>query len=263
MNLLLQRDLFTEDEHQDTEAIIRKELGETGIDIVVVPDDEVMMGSDRIKSHQGPFRGSLTLAQRLGRKFDYANAANWAPALRSYLVSKDYIFLDAASTLERFQQRDTGSGLWGREALFIRPTSGNKAFSGNVYSTGKFTQEFRFMTVNKNIDPCTLCMVASPIMLGREWRLIFVNNKLVGWSQYMLDGVLSLSGPEQVPSEVLELGSLLAQKDYFLNVFDFVIDIAETSDGLRVLEVNAFETASFYAADLGKVYAKWGEALKA
>lgn len=79
----------------------------------------------------------------------------------------------------------------------------------------------------------------------------------------MLDGVLSLSGPEQVPSEVLELGSLLAQKDYFLNVFDFVIDIAETSDGLRVLEVNAFETASFYAADLGKVYAKWGEALKA
>ena len=87
---LLQKDVFTEDGFGDTEKLIRESL--TPLAVEIVSDQEAMMGSERLMRHNGPFRGSLTMAQRMGRGLTYTDALNWVPALRSYLVSQKYYF---------------------------------------------------------------------------------------------------------------------------------------------------------------------------
>lgn len=246
--LILQKDVFTEDENHETETIIRKYFPK----IEIISDKDIMLGLNKYchPSFCGPFRGSLALASLLGRKFQYTNALRWAPAFQKEIVSKDFAFLDATSIYKRDLLATP---------LFVRPVDGFKAFGGNVFTKETFKNEFMFMTVNKNIDPYITCLYASPVPLKREWRLIFINNHYSSGSQYMEEGQLSLK--TEIPSEVVEFTKKIAKTYYFQNIFEFVIDVAETPDGIRLLEINAFETASFYKADLEKVYSDWANAL--
>lgn len=249
---LLQKGVFTEDGLSDTESLVRRTVAPCLVE--TVPDQEVMAGSARLRGHRGPFRGSLVMAQRMGRKLEFTDARAWGATLRKYILSQDYYFLDAASVLDRFPAD---------QRLFVRPASGFKEFSGNVFTREKFAEEFHYATQGKNIDPCTICMVSTPLENppSHEGRLIFINHKLVGASQYMEEGQLRVSS--HVPDEVVARGLEVARDSYFLNVPDFVLDFAAHEGGPRLVEVNAAETSSFYGADLEAIYRAWGEAVTA
>ena len=183
---LLQKGVFTEDGLSDTESLVRRAVAPRLVEIV--PDQEVMAGSARLRGHRGPFRGSLAMAQRMGRKLEFTDARSWAPALRKYILSQDYYFLDASSVLDRFPSD---------RRLFVRPASGFKEFSGNVFTREKFAEEFHYATRGRNIDPYTICMVSTPLVdpPSHEWRLVFINHKLVGASQYMEGGATTRFEP--------------------------------------------------------------------
>lgn len=66
----------------------------------------------------------------------------------------------------------------------------------------------------------------------------------------------------EIPPEVIEFAQELAQNPYFQNIFEFTLDVGQTPKGLRLIEVNGFETASFYAANLHKVYQAWAESFQ-
>ena len=248
MELLLQKDTFTEDELGDTEAVIRRYF-----DVKIVRDETVVF-AEKISLNGGVFRGTLALAAKVGKRFPWADALVWAPAFRESLVSKPFLFLDAAGILA------APKGLlpfsW---PLFVRPTSGFKTFSGNVFTRESFDREFQFLVKTRNGDPFTVCMLAEPRTIKREWRTIFVNNEYSSGSQYMLGGEKVLQ--PGVPDEIVAFAREISKSPYFQNVFDFTLDIADTDRGLGMLEVNGFETASFYAADLDKVYSDWARAL--
>lgn len=248
----LQKGVFSEDALLETEALIRAAVAPCPVEII--SDQEVMMGSPLLRGHVGPFRGSLTMAQRMGRGLKFSDAREWAPALREYLLSRDYYFLDAASVLDRFPER---------RRLFVRPAAGFKEFAGNVFTREKFAEEFHWATQGRNIDPRIICMVAAAMDSppAREWRLVFIDHTLVGACRYMERGELSLG--QDVPEGVAVLGKRVAENPYFLNTPDFVLDFAETDYGPRLIEVNAVETASFYAADLFSIYSAWGKAVQA
>ena len=113
------------------------------------------------------------------------------------------------------------------------------------------------MVKNKNVDPFTMCMYSPSRFIKTEWRCIFVNGEYVSGSQYMTRGELDVSST--VPQNVINRAIDISKESYFTNVFDFVIDIGEVEDEfdgeeLKLIEVNAIETCSFYAADLHKVY---------
>lgn len=196
----------------------------------------------------GKFRGSLALAMLRGEKFEYANAMKWLPYFRSEAVSKDGIFVDMAfaESLMHFNPK------------FVRPASPMKEFSGDIFNRHKLRKEIAFLTQNKNLHPHEImCLVAAPVAIQTEWRCVFVNNKYVSGSQYMTNGQLDVN--RIVPDTVREYAQFLAAKPYFINIFDFVLDIGKTQDGLRLVEINGFETASFYAADLDAIYSAWSE----
>lgn len=244
--LLLQSDVFPEEATPEAEGLIRAAFSPCPVQIV--PDREVVEGSPRLRSHDGPFRGSLNMAMRMGRLFDFTNAQYWAPALRHRILSEDYYFLDAASVLDRFPSSPS--------RLFVRPASGFKAFRAAIYNRESFADEIRAL----NLDPTIICLVATPMgePPSLEWRMIFLNRILVGSSQYMENSVVSLSSG--APEEVALAALTTALDPYFLNVPDFVLDFALTPDGLKLVEVNAFETSSFYASDQSAIFKAWGQA---
>lgn len=191
------------------------------------------------------FRGSLFLASRLHRRFEFASAVEFYPPFRKELLSPSFFFLDAPGILETNQ--------W---PLFIRPTRGDKAFAGGVFSRKKFEEELAYLTQNKNYNIHTLCVAAPPNPPAIEWRCVFVNGQYVSGSQYMVDGDKVLS--PGVPPDVESYAKNLAGNAYFINIFDFVLDIARLpSSELRLIEVNAFETSDFYSSDLLAIYSAW------
>lgn len=260
MKILVQKDVFTEDTTQNTFEVICSAM--PSMEVIEISDQEAMMGSERLKNHSGPFRGSLCMAQRMGRTFEYTNALNWAPAFKEVLVSNDYMFLDAGSIQHRMPREWRAP--WNNNTLFIRPCSGFKQFSGNTFSTHEFKSEVDFMVKNRNIPDTIMCMLATPKNILKEWRTIFINREFVSGSQYMVESHLALG--QEVPKEVIAFATSIANNAYFQNVFEFVLDIGlvkskDNVEYLGLLEVNAFETASFYMCDLEKIYKTWEHAL--
>lgn len=239
--ILLEPNLFSEDLETDTQAIIGKYF-----DIELLPDDWAWNDKFRDKTNKDypNVRCSLNLAQRLGFKFEYANALKFMPNFRQYLVNPSTYFTDFAAL---YNQPDAFP-------LFIRPVAGFKVFSGNVYTYDSYKIEFSHHKQRGN-DPFVICACANPIKIDKEYRCVFVNQEFVSGTRYMVDGLLSVDS--YVPDEVVTFAKFLSQKDYFLNLWDYVIDIGIIGDRLALVEINAFETASFYGADLEKIYSSW------
>ena len=170
MKLLLQKDVFTEDETADTEAIIGKYF-----DVVKISDEYVAMKHTTIKDEYGhlPFRGSLALYQAMRKDKEFSNALNWMPALKKYLVSNKYVFMDLNYAIDYASTNIMA--LWNPE-IFCRPVSGMKEFSGGVFTAEKLQREADFMKQNKNIDDTLICVVAQAVPLDKEYRCVFANN---------------------------------------------------------------------------------------
>jgi len=233
--LLLQNHLFSEDEFQETRPIIEKYF-----EVEDATDIFQYRGQNRL------FRGSLSLARVLGNKFEFANGLKWVPYFRRELVNPGVIFTDLSDIVNI------------DFPAFVRPVSPFKEFAGNVFTEESWKSEYDWL-LSKNTDPFLICAHCRPVRIGREWRCIFINGKYVSGSQYLMDGELSIKA--EIPEEVIEYARALSKLDYFLNEFEFTIDVAETDDGLKLVELNAFPTASFYAADLDKIYSEWQKSL--
>lgn len=245
--ILLQPDLFSEDEFSDTKSIISEYFDITEIDI-----DKIFSwkrGNCDLNYYKNNYqlRASLEVAKTLGYKFEYANVLNWLPHFREYTLDPHYTkFNDLKYIFEYMDEYDIRNS-------FIRPVDPFKSFAGQVFaSKSKFDEEYVFLTKNKNISPNLLCMISNKVKIDKEYRCIFINNEFVAGTQYMIDGELSMA--EGVPKSVQEFAIKLSKDNYFLNSFDFTIDVAESYGKLHLLEINAFQTASFYKADLHKIY---------
>lgn len=245
-SILFQHGLFYEDEHNDTLEIIKKYF-----DVTLITDNDIVLNRTFSIQDYDAFRGSIALATKYNQLKPWCNALKWAPFFKNSLINPDYIFLDAKSIIQSEKLE------W---PLFIRPVAGDKIFSGNVYTKEKFQTEFNYFAINKNGDPNTICLVCSPVKVEREWRLIFVNKEYVSGSQYMVNSEFCVD--PSVPDYIVDYANRhIATSDFFINKFEFIIDMAETENGIKLVELNQFETASFYAADLEKIYHTYSKVL--
>lgn len=243
----IQPDLFWEDQYRTPNAVEAANYFK-----VALRSDEEVMSPDFLRPYRGHvIRGSMTMAQKCGITFAFAGVMKWLPVFREHAISQDGVFVDMKHA--RFLISVEGE-------QYLRPVSPFKEFTGQVFSTESIDKEIAWLKQGKNINPEELmCLIAPARFINREWRCIFVNGEYVSGSQYMLRGELDVN-PE-VPEDVIEFAKKLAAHDYFANIFDFVIDVGECDNGLKLVEINGFETASFYAADLAKIYSAWSKSL--
>ena len=246
--LYLEKDLFTEDEKQDTVAIISQYFDIREIDMLGIVSSRI--NANNINNSLFG-RYSLNIAKYIGKSFKEFDALNWLPALRNYTLSpKNTYFNDLKFFVEHYSSFDF--------PLFLRPTNGFKTFSGQVFpSKDKLIEEYNFIKKNKNIEGTIICMTSPVKHIHKEWRTIFINNEYCSGSQYMVNDELVISS--EVPEHVVWLAKEIAKHDYFQNISNFCVDICESRGSLSLLEINSFECSSFYGADLNKIYKTWKE----
>ena len=133
------------------------------------------------------------------------------------------------------------------EQIFIRPNDDFKSFGGQVMTMGEYLDWFDLFkdAEDMSISGETQMVYSEPKHIRREFRTHLVDGKVVGMSQYLP------TAQPILPSEAAEFAEHVATR--YSPAEAFVLDIAETADGLRVLEYNCINGAGFYLANVGAI----------
>ncbi|MGN4128096.1 ATP-grasp domain-containing protein [Lysinibacillus sphaericus] len=131
------------------------------------------------------------------------------------------------------------------EKFFIRPTGNTKLFSGMTVTKKDFLdwQERE----NKEGSPYIgqALMIAPLQRIKVEYRFFVVNQKVITGSSYKVGNKLDSS--RKPSAEIVRYAEQIVDK--FQLAKAFVIDVAETDKGLKVVEYNNINTSGLYGCD--------------
>lgn len=136
--------------------------------------------------------------------------------------------------------------------VFARPSEDTKSFAGQVFEVDNLTYWFNQLT--EYGDPCGLCgetsVIVSPLKeILAEYRFFVVDGKVVTGSLYKIrDQVISSESIDPIAFNFANKMLELWQPDRA-----FVLDIAITSDGPKIIEVNNINSSGFYKANIGAI----------
>ena len=243
---VIEKDVFSEDVIKETADIISE----------LFPDDTLITTDYALSdTHIKPplattwmMRGSFGLSNRITSwmhrsectkpilyNFYAFHFTSFAPFFKAHLLNEEF---NVCKLVE------VPVGVW-----FVRPNSGHKTFSGDVFNTGKLAQEISFLEQH-NMHPEEIDVIySSPITIDEEYRCIMVKGKVVESSSYSHE------------KEYVRNYSNKASVHAFANQFDFpfedyVLDVCLADGAYKVVECNSLLTSSYYACDRELVYTK-------
>jgi hypothetical protein len=166
------------------------------------------------------------------------------------------------------------------QPFFIRPAEDSKAFTGYVSDWADYTKwRDSLIRLPETADPVNdplginLLTVHTPVMVcskkevysetrtwivndspGRErdrGLVMRLGHRPVTWSGYKVGTIKRYTPPEMVDDRIVkfahECASIWAPNDAF------VLDVADTPNGLKIMEVNNLNSAGFYKGDMQKL----------
>lgn len=131
--------------------------------------------------------------------------------------------------------------------VFYRPATDAKEFGGGT-ATNEELQQWANQVIDRGFGGLaqdTVIVVGPERHLGREWRLVIVQDAVVASSQYRNGGVHEVKSG--APSEVIDFGTGIASVWSPHPVF--VLDVTEADGELFVVEANGFNSCGFYDSD--------------
>lgn len=133
--------------------------------------------------------------------------------------------------------------------FFIRPDLDSKAFAGTIMTGEKF-EDWRkdLMSIEgwTSLPPETEVVVAPLRTIWAEYRCIIVNGRYVTGSRYKTGNIVAYS--PDVGQRIIDFANDRVRE---CNPrIAFTLDIADTPDGLKVIETNAISSSGFYAIDM-------------
>jgi hypothetical protein len=141
--------------------------------------------------------------------------------------------------------------------FFLRPTHDGKEFSGTVLSLEQLKErqhrviDLKLADNGTTLTEYTEVMCASLKKIYNEYRYFVVNGKAVTGSQYKIGNRVvygDTDGNLNIAQQFAD--RLSAHIDH-----PYVLDIALTDNGYKVIELNTLNCAGFYAVDLQKLVA--------
>lgn len=137
---------------------------------------------------------------------------------------------------------------------FIRPIDDSKHFAGKVFDVEEFFTWKRNVCVlehdyGSSLSKDTLIQLCKPKEIFSEYRFWVVNGRIATASLYKRGSRVVYSS--DVDDRFFHYVSRLT--------FDwqphkaFVVDVCDTPDGLKVVEINTLNSAGFYAGDMQKL----------
>jgi hypothetical protein len=137
-----------------------------------------------------------------------------------------------------------------RETRFIRPIADGKTFPGTVVHPDELASWRQSLCEgSRRVSAETQVVVAPPKEIHAEYRFFVVDGRIVTASRYKLGGRMN---PD---AEVAPEAEAAARR--FVGRWEpdraFVIDVALTPDGAKVVEINNINAAGWYHADVSRV----------
>ena len=126
--------------------------------------------------------------------------------------------------------------------MFVRPCADTKRFDGQVFTPDSFET---WKVENANLADVEVS-VSPPKNILREYRLFVVKERVVTGSLYRQAGEVVLSG--DVDPEVIDYVEAVIQ--LWSPADAFVVDVALTDEGCRVIEFNNINSSGFYESDI-------------
>ena len=194
--------------------------------------------------------GSIEFAKAVRSDFYPAKWCDWTelrceryyPKVSALLLNNDYILLPAGEVRQR---QNLLRQQW--ETMFLRPVRADKPFDGFVT---KWDQPDEIQQRLRNVEAHELVVLASAKNIQAEYRTVAVRDQgIVTASQYMRNGEFCLV--RQIPAEAQQVAEAVIKTlgaDFPDSMY--VVDIALCEGEYRLLEINGFSFASFYACDL-------------
>jgi hypothetical protein len=143
------------------------------------------------------------------------------------------------------------------DEFFIRPVNDGKSFAGmimNINELQEWILKIAKLTDENSYTSITLYdeIVISPLKeIQAEYRFFVVDSKVVTGSQYKLGNRVCYRALQSgLDLEVFQFARKM------VNIWQpntaFALDVASTSEGYKVLEINSINSAGFYFCDMGK-----------
>lgn len=143
-----------------------------------------------------------------------------------------------------------------REPFFMRPTGDTKTFTGYVtdfHDVSSWIERMRVQLPDENVRT-TLSesvMLSTKKEIWSETRVWIVDSKVVTASGYKRGGRVYYTTPDQVAREITDFAQ--ARANLWNPNRAYVMDVAETPDGLKIIEVNCINSAGWYRCDMQKL----------
>lgn len=127
---------------------------------------------------------------------------------------------------------------------YIRPTDDSKCIDGAVYSLPDDLEKFTACRNCRKANSSCIC-IGPPYRVYAEWRFVIINCKIVSGCQYCKNGENCVSA--SIPNRVISFVSHIVERTSENG--PYVLDIADTDVGLKVLEANIFNASNFYVCN--------------
>lgn len=198
------------------------------------------------------FHGSCAFADLIGR------AGHWSPGVcfsavpgfdcASYRAHYGDALVNAGGEIVPLAEADTV--LSGSQPVFLRSCGDLKELTGAVWKREQLRVYLDKLRAAGDAARLNLPVLVAPRQrLDREWRLFVVDRRVVAGSQYRYYGDLCCE--PGVPAEVSTFAETLCRRWTPAPVF--VMDVAQISDRLGLIELNGFHSSGFYACDVATV----------
>ncbi|NQX91163.1 MAG: ATP-grasp domain-containing protein, partial [Flavobacteriales bacterium] len=141
----------------------------------------------------------------------------------------------------------------GASHLFIKPTRDAKVFTGKVFTEDEwieFSQDLIKNPEHKWVDENTQIVSSESVDIIKEARFWIIEGKVISSSYYRFHGDLPFE--DSVSEEALQYVRNITQQYQVGEAY--VLDVALTWDGWRVVEANCINCAGFYNAEIGKIF---------
>ncbi len=172
------------------------------------------------------------------------------PHFARFLLNETHEILPG---VEAIRQRDRLFDVFGRgDEVFARPTSCHKLFVGRRIGRDAFASAL----APTRYDPESKVVIAAPKPLGREWRLVVTDGRVIAGSQYAVNGERAIVADS--PREVTAFAEAMLAEVSWRPDPAFMLDIGESEGRLWLVELNSFSGSWLYACDLSAVVSEVG-----
>ena len=152
--------------------------------------------------------------------------------------------------VEAIRQRDRLFAEFGRTGrVFVRPIGCHKLFVGRCVTPDTFDTAL----APARYDPEAVVVVAEPRAIGREWRLVVAEDRVIAASQYARDG-RPASAPD-CPDAVRAFADAMMAEVRWRPDPIFLLDLGACDGQLHLVELNGFSCSWLYDCDLSSVVA--------